>query len=88
MKTIIENSTKVSLYLLEDDVPVTVKSDCIEIGGSEPERIEDPNTIADGAVIENVVNEPNWYARKYLYDSGWSLNPNYIEKKEEDKTDA
>lgn len=75
MKTLIEDSTKESKFLWEDDVPVVVGE----------EKIQTPTfdiSLANfqATLVENVTPPDDWVACKYLYDDGkWSLNPDWID---------
>ena len=70
MKTITENSTKLSKYLLEDSKAVAMGSDKITIGDpSSPEfYIADLNS-SNATLTENVSDAPeNWVGNRYTYD--------------------
>ena len=84
MKTIVETSTKLSKYLLADDVTVTTTTENIVVGDPVQFRIGDlnSNTVT---ITENVTNSPSdWVGCKYKFDSGtWSANPDWVEPESE-----
>lgn len=84
MKTIVETSTKLSKYLLADDVTITSTSENITVGDPPQFIIADLNS-STVTVTENVTNAPsNWIGNKYKFDSGtWSANPDWVEPESE-----
>lgn len=87
MKTIVQNSSNLSKYLLEDDVTVTVSSDDITVGDPPRFIVADLNS-ENATVHENVTNAPSdWRGNKYLFDgSEWSQNPNWVDPNESEET--
>ena len=64
MKTIIENGSNISLYLLPDDNTDTLASLGIQPGTT--------------FVVEGVTTPDNHWGYKYKYiDGAWVLNPNF-----------
>jgi len=84
MKTIVETSTKLSKYLLADNVAIASGSDNIVVGDPAQFIIGDLNST-NTTVTENVTNAPSdWTGNKYKFDSGtWSANPDWVEPEEE-----
>lgn len=91
MKTIIENSTKLSKYLLDDATPVTFLVDRINVG--DPDNLDfiisDLNE-GNASLIENVVNVPEeWFGNKYTFDvdrgsaEQWTQDPDWIDPESE-----
>ena len=85
MKTITENSTKLSKYLLEDSKAVAVDSDKITVGDpSSPDfYIADLNS-GNATLTENVTDAPeNWSGNRYTYDPAadpkWAANPDWVD---------
>ena len=85
MKTITENSTKLSKYLFEDSKAVTIGSDQITVGDpSSPDfYIADLNS-SNATLTENVTDSPsNWTGNRYTYDPAadpkWVVNPDWVE---------
>jgi len=80
MKTIVETSTKLSKYLLADNVALTETTENITVGDPAHFIIGDLNST-NTTVTENVTNAPDdWTGNKYFFDSGtWSANPNWVE---------
>ena len=79
MKTIIETATKLSKYLVDDDVTITPNSDYIVVG--DPAKlIIDDLTSSNATVIENVTNAPeDWIGNKYTFDgTTWTENSNWV----------
>ena len=84
MKTIVETSTKLSKYLLADNVALISTADNITVGDPAQFIIGDLNST-NTTVTENVTNAPSdWTGNKYKFDSGtWSANPDWVEPEEE-----
>lgn len=78
MKTIVRRGTNVSLYLVADDVPVTVGDSITYIGGSVDTHVCDCR--ADDAVLHEGATAPDdWKGCKYLFDGAtWSPNPDWV----------
>lgn len=79
MKTIIETATKLSKYLVDDDVTITPNSDYIVVG--DPAKlIIDDLTSSNATVIENVTNAPeDWIGNKYTFDgTTWTEDSNWV----------
>jgi hypothetical protein len=80
MKTIVETSTKLSKYLLADDVAITATSDDITVGDPAQFIIADLNS-GNTTITENVTNAPDdWTGNKYFLDgTTWSANPDWVD---------
>mgnify|MGYP007096772902 CR=1 FL=1 len=80
MKTIVETSTKLSKYLLADDVTITATSDNITVGDPAKFIIGDLNS-SNATITENVTNAPSdWVGNKYKLDgTTWSANPDWVD---------
>ena len=79
MKTIIETATKLSKYLVDDNVTITPNSDYIVVG--DPAKlIIDDLTSSNATVIENVTNAPeDWIGNKYTFDgTTWTEDSNWV----------
>jgi len=85
MKTIVETSTKLSKYLLADDVAITATSDDITVGDPAQFIIADLNS-GNTTITENVTNAPSdWVGNKYKLDgSTWSANSDWVDPDEDD----
>ena len=85
MKTIVETSTKLSKYLLADDVTITATSDNITVGDPAQFIIADLNS-ANTTITENITNAPSdWVGNKYKLDvTTWSANPDWVNPDEDD----
>ena len=80
MKTIVETSTGLSKYLLEDDVQVVSNAGNIVVG-SPVKFIIDDLSSENSTVTENVNNAPSdWSGGKYFFDgSTWTLNADWVD---------
>ena len=85
MKTIVETSTKLSKYLLADDVAITATADNITVGDPAQFIIGDMNS-GNATITENVTNAPSdWTGNKYKLDgTTWSANPDWVDPEAED----
>ena len=80
MKTIVETSTKLSKYLLADNVTITATADNITVGDPPQFIIADLNS-SNATITENVTNAPSdWTGNKYKLDgTTWSANPDWVD---------
>ena len=85
MKTIVETATKLSKYLLADDVTITATADNITVGDPAQFIIGDLNS-GNATITENVTNAPSdWTGNKYKLDgTTWSANPDWVDPEAED----
>lgn len=83
MKTIVRKGTNVSLYLVADDVPVTVGDSITYIGGNVDTYVCDCKT--ENAMLHESATVPDdWVGHRYLFDgTSWTPNPNYVAPKSE-----
>ncbi len=86
MKTILETSTKLSKYLLADDVVITATANDITVGDPAQFIIADLNS-GNTTIVENVTNAPeDWMGNKYKLDgTTWSANPDWVDPTEEEE---
>ena len=84
MKTIVETSTKLSKYLLANDVTITATANDITVGDPAKFIIADLNS-GNTTITENVTNAPSdWIGNKYKFDgTTWSANPDWVDPSEE-----
>ena len=76
MKTIIENSTKLSKYIFDDNASVTISSDSIVT----PNFIIADLNSSNASMIEDVTPPENWSGDRYTFDgSTWKENPNWVD---------
>ena len=80
MKTIVETSTKLSKYLLADDITITATADNITVGDPPQFIIADLNS-SNATITENVTNAPSdWTGNKYKLDgTTWAANPDWVD---------
>ena len=72
MKTIVNNETNTSLYLLDDDVSVTMGEFSVTVGDPVEFIIGDLNS-SNAILIEDIVEPTEWVATKYTHDgSAWA----------------
>jgi len=85
MKTIVETSTKLSKYLLADNVVITATADDITVGDPAQFIIADLNS-GNTTIVENITNAPeDWIGNKYKLDgTTWSANPDWVDPDEDD----
>ena len=85
MKTIVETSTKLSKYLLADDVTITATENDITVGDPAQFIIADLNS-GTTTITENVTNAPSdWVGNKYKLDgTTWSANPDWVDPEADD----
>jgi hypothetical protein len=79
MKTIVENATNLSKYLLADDVVVALNADHIVVG--EPLQFIVADLSSGTAVVYGDVTAPDdWIGNKYTFDgTDWALNPDWVD---------
>ena len=80
MKTIVESSTGLSKYLLNDDVALTSTADNITVGDPAQFIIGDLNS-GTVTITDNVSNAPdNWTGNRYFFDgTTWTTNPDWVD---------
>lgn len=82
MKTIVENSTNLSKYLFENDMPLNIGSEEIAVG--DPANLDfyigDLNS-SNCTLHENVTNAPaDWIGNKYTFDgTTWTQDSNWVD---------
>lgn len=79
MKTIVETTTGLSKYLLEDNVSLDITAENIVVGQPAKFIIADLNS-SNTVVYESVTAPEDWAGNKYTFDgSAWALNPDWVE---------
>jgi hypothetical protein len=79
MKTIVKNTTKVSIYKFEDSENIIMKDDCIDCTESQNMIICDLNN-SNATIYTGVELPSDWTEFKYTFDgTDWGLNPNFSE---------
>lgn len=79
MKTIVETTTSLSKYLLDDAEVVVLNEDNIVVGDPAKFIIADLNA-STVTVYEGVTAPEDWTGNKYTFDgTDWTLNPNWVE---------
>ena len=82
MKTIVDNATNTSRYLLADDKPVNVTASHIEVG--DPANLDfiigDLNSD-NATVIESVTEPDDWFGCKYTCasDGTWTAVEGWVD---------
>ena len=75
-KTIIQNATKKSSYIFDDDVAIQITDTTI----ITPNFIVSDLNSGNSTLVENVTPPEDWFGNKYLYDSGvWTEDPNWVD---------
>ena len=84
MKTIVENSTKLSKYIFADDASVTISSDNIVT----PNFIIADLNSGNSSMIKNVTPPENWSGNRYTFDgTKWTANPDWVDPTKEEGDD-
>jgi hypothetical protein len=79
VKTIVENATSLSKYLLDDAEVVVLNEDNIVVGNPAEFIIADLNA-STATVYENVTAPADWIGNKYTFDgTDWTLNPAWVD---------
>ena len=79
MKTIVENTTSLSKYLLADTEAVVLNEDNIVVGNPAEFIIADLNANT-ATVYEGVTAPADWVGNKYTFDgTDWALNPAWVD---------
>lgn len=79
MKTIVENATYLSKYLLDDAEVVVLNEDNIVVGDPPKFIIGDLNG-STVTVYENVNAPEDWIGNKYTFNgTNWTPNPNWFD---------
>jgi len=89
MKTIVETSTKLSKFLLADNVEIVATNTEITVGNpqvSNPDYIIGCHSSEDTTIYTNVTNAPSdWYGNKYTFDgTNWTAVPDWVDPRLED----
>lgn len=80
MKTIVETTTNLSKYLLNDDITIVLNTDRIIVGEPPLFIVADLNNI-NAVIYENIIAPADWSGNKYMFDGiNWVLNSNWIER--------
>ena len=88
MKTIVDNATNTSKYLVADDYSVVVSAENIEMG--DPSNLDfiigDLNS-SNSTVIEGVTTPDDWFGCKYncAADGTWSLVEGWVDPRVEEE---
>lgn len=79
MKTIVEKSTSISKYLLNDTEVVLLNEDNIVVGDPPKFIIGDLN-VSTATVYKGVTAPVDWAGNKYTFDgTDWTLNPDWAD---------
>ena len=80
MQTIVENSTNLSKYLLDDTEVVVLNDDSIVVGDPPKFIIADLNA-STATVYEGVTAPQDWTGNKYMFDGAdWAPNPDWVDR--------
>lgn len=75
-KTIIQNSTKLSKYIFEDDVTITFENGMI----TTPDFIIGDLNDTNATLVEGVTAPADWFGNKYTHDGGvWTEDSSWVE---------
>tara|TARA_B100001094_G_C18155039_1_gene785922 strand:- start:81 stop:383 length:303 start_codon:yes stop_codon:yes gene_type:complete len=73
MQTLIDNTTKRSMYFWSDDEKIDVLTDRVTVGDPLTLTIFDHNS-STCTLIKDVANKTDWNPYRYIYDGGWKNN--------------
>lgn len=82
MKTIVENSTKLSKFLYEDDKEILMEEERITVGPvSNPDLYVGCHNKHDCTLYENIEGpSETWAGNKYMFDgTTWTANPDWVD---------
>lgn len=79
MKTIVRNTTNISLYYFADDKDVTIESDKTTIGdSSNPDFLIGDCTSSNVTLHTGIDEKADWWGHKYKHNgSSWSTNTDF-----------
>ena len=85
MKTLIDTNTKVSKFIFEDDVEITLASDQI----TTPEFTIGDMDSSNSTLIENITDTPqDWIGHKYIYENNkWKRSPSWMDTRDREIID-
>jgi len=73
MQTLIDNTTKRSMYLWSDDEKIDILTDRITVGSPSTNIILDHNS-STCTLEKGVADKTDWHPNRYIYDGGWKNN--------------
>ena len=74
MKTIVETSTGVSVYLFNDEAAPEITEAHVTFNG---DVVDVQLNSTNASIVENISPPEDWIGRKYILNNGeWSQNPN------------
>lgn len=74
MKTIVETSTGVSVYMFNDDGAPEITEENVIFDG---DVVDIQLNSTNASIVENISPPDDWIGRKYILNNGeWSQNPN------------
>jgi hypothetical protein len=86
MKTIVENATALSKYMLDDGEVVVFTEQNIVVGNPPKFAIGDLNSN-NAIMYENVTAPEDWFGNKYTFTgSEWVINSNWVDPRLRDIT--
>ena len=82
MKTIVQTTTKISKWIMEDSERVHIGGNYTSVGNPVENQIWDLKS-SNAVLYENITDTPSdWANGKYKYDGEtWTKNPDYVEPK-------
>lgn len=86
MKSIVQNGTNLSLFLLSDETEIFLKEQLVTVGDPVEFHISDCNAN-NCHVVENLAQPDDWIGHKYLVvDGTWAANPDWLVEEETNTT--
>jgi len=88
MKSIVQNGTNLSLFLVSDETEILLGDQSVTVGDPVEFYISDCN-VNNCHVVENLTDPEGWIGHKYLViDGAWSNNPDWVDTVVSEETNA
>lgn len=86
MKSIVQNSTNISLHMVADETAIIMSDAQTTVGDPVEFHISDCNS-SNCHVVENLTDPGDWMGHKYLVvDGAWQANPAWVDPTPSEET--